>query len=316
MKQLGLSLLLFGTLALWPALAHADSADDLFKEASALYAEGKVQGAYEKYLLAWKERQSVDIAANLAQTEMKLGKKADAAGHLAYALRMLPTSFSPEKRDAMKAAFKDLSASVCKVTVSANPKGATVFVADREVGLAPLADPVFVEPGKVVVRGELAGHDGDSKTVDATAGAALDVDLTLRPKSGVPITPTPSPRPIGPAIAAFSVGGVGLILGAVFVGLHAERVGEAKDLASGKPCLGDPALSCKEAVALQEEANTFGNASTGLFVVGAVGASLGTGLLIWSLTGPKSPSTKTEGSVTAFPLLSPSQAGMGVFGTF
>ena len=80
----------------------AQKADDLFHKGKALYQAANVRGAYEAYAAAWGVKRSYDIAANLANTEMLLGMKRDAAEHLAYCARNFPPSGNKVQLDAIK----------------------------------------------------------------------------------------------------------------------------------------------------------------------------------------------------------------------
>ncbi|WP_437579612.1 hypothetical protein [Sorangium sp. So ce887] len=65
-------------------------ADAAFARGKELYRLGKLDAAYEAYRTAWSLKQSYDIAANLANTEVQRGMKVEAARAAATAPRAQP----------------------------------------------------------------------------------------------------------------------------------------------------------------------------------------------------------------------------------
>src|SRR4051794_15541067 len=74
------------------AQAAAEDAEAFSTMGKAASAAGKIDEAYVLYQAAWILKQTHDISGNLAQVEMKLGKKRDAAEHLAFTLGHFPSS--------------------------------------------------------------------------------------------------------------------------------------------------------------------------------------------------------------------------------
>src|SRR5262245_46303705 len=68
-----------------PAAIH--KAEALFQEALRLIGQEKWAEAEQKLLAAWALHATFDIAANLGQTQARLGKHRQAAQNLAFALR-------------------------------------------------------------------------------------------------------------------------------------------------------------------------------------------------------------------------------------
>src|SRR5271156_5274778 len=62
----------------------------LFDQAEDAFAKGDKQGAYNAYRAAWALQKSYDIAGNLGNVELKLGKYRDAAERLAFSLENFP----------------------------------------------------------------------------------------------------------------------------------------------------------------------------------------------------------------------------------
>lgn len=270
-----------GLLALGaPRVCWADEADDLFREAGVLYDAGKFEDAYGKYILAWGKKRSADIAANLAQAEMKTGRKADAATHLGYAIRILPTSVPPEKRKAMEGAYQELVSQLCILHVTTTVDGAAVEIDGKPVGHTPLADAVVVDPGHHVASAQLPEHEGAPVAFDANAGTEKSVTIELRPKAVKVVPPEPT-RPIAPAIVGFSLGGMGLA-----IGIGTLVAANGVDL---EGCVATH--TCEDA---KSEKNVLSNASLWTFVAGGTVAAASAGYLIWALTGPKQPTASWQ----------------------
>src|SRR5688572_21374281 len=70
--------------------APAASAIALYEEGVKLAEKKDYQGAEAKFVAAWTIQKSYDVAANLGEVEMQLGKPADAAGYFTYALAHFP----------------------------------------------------------------------------------------------------------------------------------------------------------------------------------------------------------------------------------
>lgn len=74
------------------------SETDLFSRGKALFAEGKYPEAHEAYRKAWQRSPSYDVAGNLGNVEIKLGRWADAVEHLTYAREHLPPSLDADRK--------------------------------------------------------------------------------------------------------------------------------------------------------------------------------------------------------------------------
>jgi hypothetical protein len=132
---------------------------ELFDQAQAAFAKGDKQGAYTAYLKAWGLQKSYDIAGNLGNVELRLGKHRDAAEHLSYGVTNFPPTGEPSLLRVMKQKLAEAQKEIGRVTVRVTVAGVRVRVNGREVGISPLSEEAYVEPGEVVVEGELAGYE-------------------------------------------------------------------------------------------------------------------------------------------------------------
>ena len=202
--------------------AATDRARALHIEGARLFEAGKYDQAYVAFVAAWALKKHPQIAANLADCEMKLGKYRDAAEHFAFVVRDPSNEAKPDLKRTAQQRLTEAQAKVGTLTLSGSPTGAEVLLDGKAVGTAPLDGPIFVEPGHHTIEALRAGAAGARATVDVGAGEARDVVLaeeTAQPP------PTPPPvveqRPLWPVIAA---GGAAVVaLGSRRPALTAQR---------------------------------------------------------------------------------------------
>jgi hypothetical protein len=233
------------------------SADELFDQAQAAFKAGDLQRAYEAYLAAWRIQKSYDIAGNLGNVEMKLGKLHDAAGHLSYALRSFPPTGSPAQKSRLAARFEEARIQVAAVRVVVNRPNATITLDGAPLGVSPLDDEVFVTPGPHTIEAKLWGHEDAHQKITAAKGSSQIVTLTLnaaaepQPEAGAarvfdigpkvePKEPLEPPDPSAGSepvmIGGFTVSGVFAVTGGILLGVSASlRADEDAFLAQAGP---------------------------------------------------------------------------------
>ncbi|WP_437977701.1 PEGA domain-containing protein [Sorangium sp. So ce295] len=235
-----------------PATASADAAqasrdaDAAFARGKELYRLGKLDAAYEAYRTAWSLKQSYDIAANLANTELQRGMKVEAAEHLAFCLRSFPATGNAAQHEQIRSQFRAVRKEVGSIVIQANVEGAAVSIDGAAVGRTPFRHEVFVKPGSIVVEARLAGHEPSRVTLEVPAGETNTANLVLLPQREQPAPPAPPPplRVEAPApapregadaggprpevlIAGGAVAGAGVIAGVVLTVLAVGRDGDA-----------------------------------------------------------------------------------------
>jgi len=121
-------------------------------------------------------RPSADVAMQLAQTEMDLGKYAEAAEHLDYALTTHPPLTT---RCAVwpSRPYTDVLTHVAKLNIVATKK-APIWVSGRRVG-HPIVRSGLCRPGKLCCRSSF-GNTSTSKTLLAEIGKEAAVSLVLQ----------------------------------------------------------------------------------------------------------------------------------------
>jgi tetratricopeptide (TPR) repeat protein len=306
-RNLGWALLI-GAMTL-SGEALADPADDKFKAGFTLFEAGQFEAAEALYEEAFGLRESPDIAANLAQVKLQLGKKAEAAKYLAYALRLMPATADPALRRKLEETMVEVKASVAELRIETSVPGAEISVGGRVVGRSPLADPLYFEPGEVVIRATLSAHDPAEQRVPCATGDAREVRLTLVP-SAAGVEPDPvatSERPLWPAFVLGGVAAVGVGLGVVGTVGASGAYSDAEALAASDAC-SSPA-NCRAAG--DELASDYGSFGT-MGVVGfGVGAAALTGMIIY-LVLPEGSDPSIESAFVVTPWVGPEVGGLSI----
>lgn len=186
-----------------PAVLFEDGADllaqarELWAEGSAAFNKGQLERARLLYLSAWRAQHHWQIAGSLGHVEMALGRHRDAAEHLAIYLREsrdVP-NVDPRDRALLSSEIERARAKIGAVTIAAEPAGAEVIVDGANVGKTPLADPVFVEPGRHVIEARMEGYQSAAEARELTPGGAAEVRFKL---AAEPAPPKPEPPRVGP----------------------------------------------------------------------------------------------------------------------
>jgi hypothetical protein len=301
---------------LTPAIAHADepppespkaleSARELFAAGSDAYEKHDYEKAYQQYKASWSLHKHPATAGNLAGCESQLGRHRDAAQHFAYALRLAPLGDS--SRATYEAGLKEAQTHVGTLVVEA-PRGADLLVDDALVGKAPLADPVFVDPGTHTIRA-LTTEGAKELSVTVGPGSEQTVRLAIEPVAKTPASVPPSaasapvkPPPVdtsssersGRLAASFVVGGIGvagIAVGAVF-GVKAIRDNDASNAGH---CDEQTNLCDQAGADLRSSSRTAGNLSTA-FVLGGL-AFVGAGVVLFATA----PADTKQAKVSAGP---------------
>jgi hypothetical protein len=323
-----------------PSAIAADSsgeADELFRKGKAAFDAGRFEQAYSFHRAAWGLKQTYDIAGNLAQVELKLGKPREAAEHIAFALAHFPPSAQGsqiDRRDGMKKVLEGLRQQLGSIRIKVTPADARVAIDGNWLNRASAGDDIFLDPGTHTIEGELKGYQKETTTIHTVAGMNQDANLSLRPdeikapfvRPIASVTPPPSgstPAPsdrtslaivgTGAGIgSAFIAGGVGTLI--VSIGKGNDRASLREQVGSSSACWSGSlpvASKCTDLSEASAAERTFrGLAITGFAVGGAVlGATLGYAL--W----PRSKS-KQGGHLHVVPTLDVQSGGFVVLGTF
>jgi tetratricopeptide (TPR) repeat protein len=279
----------------------ADEADTLFHKGTVAFDAGKLDQAYPLFKAAWALKQTHDIAGNLAQVELALGKHRDAAEHIAYALAHFPPSIQSDRRDKMKKALDGLRQQLGVVTIKVNLPEANVSMDGKPIGALPIGGEVFVEPGAHTVKAELKNYPAVETPLQVGKGASHEVTLTLVQEKGAAPTPPElppkkdEPQP-GPnkaiVIAGAGASGAALIAGVVFTAVANGKARAADKLLQpiaqqyGQRACGQtpPVPGCDALHQAREPQYTFSNLALWSFVGAGV---VGVGTAVYVLTAPR-----------------------------
>jgi tetratricopeptide (TPR) repeat protein len=256
----------------------ADRADELFGQGNEAFDAGRLEEAYPIYQQAWALKRTYDIAGNLGQVELKLGKFRDAAEHLDFTLRLFPPTGKSEPREAIRRAFEAARREVGALSIRVNVKGAAVTIDGKEVGRSPFDVTVFVEPGRRVIEATLEAHLPTRISIKIGRNEHREVALSLTPKA----QPPPPPRNIPLLLTGFGVSlaaagtGVGLMIASTSKGTDADAL--LNDLVKKEedgrcPCGSDAERA--KLLGLRQEHDLYFNVAVGMFI-GAGALALGT----------------------------------------
>lgn len=195
----GLATPLFITV---PAAAEDDAAVDMarqrFKEGVEFFDKKQYDKARAAFLQAYALKAHPAVLLNLAQSELRSDREAEAATHFAQYLR----EHSEATEDQRQAAVDGLAAAkekVGEVKLDVSQAGADISVDGEEVGKSPLPDPLYLAPGSYTI----TASKGDATarvSVQVTAGDSKTESLTFEPESAEPAgAPGPADEEAAPS---------------------------------------------------------------------------------------------------------------------
>jgi hypothetical protein len=307
--------------------ANSKRADDLTHRGVALGEKERWTEAEPLLREAWKLKHSYDIAGNLGIAEAGLSKHRDAAEHLTFALRSFPANGKPEHRQLLEQTLARARLQVAAVTVRVNKEKADVLVDGRGVGISPLADAVFVDPGRRTFEAKLAGYEAAPQVIEAKKGDSTEVALVLK-------TPAPPPPPPGPPVkdvwrpgTAVLVTGGALAVGGLAAGAgltvaanqkRADAGALAATLPAGGPvCAGTPvasvATTCTAVKNAAASRDALSRGAVAGFVLGGAFGLATAGLGWWTAASPKG-ERSGKPSVRVVPFAGATGGGLVVLG--
>jgi hypothetical protein len=171
--------------------ARAQESDE--EQARRLFDEGVAaasQGNYTTAIFAFERSYDLYPHAatlkNLALYQDQAGRLADAFRSWSELLARYGDAVSEATREEARARIAELDALLARVTLSVNVDGAAVFVDGRELGTAPIVDPIRVEPGQHVFEARMDGYDDGRVSRLVGEGAQAEVQLVLIPRAPTP----------------------------------------------------------------------------------------------------------------------------------
>jgi len=169
-----------------------------FREGVAHYDRQDYEKARMAFLQAYLLKPHPAVLLNLAQSELRAGRHAEAAENFAKYIRQNPTAPAMEHA---KSGFEEAKLRVTELNVQVNASGASVSVDGADVGRSPLPNVVFLMPGRHTVMAR-KGSASAERVLDAVAGRREYIALELR--EGYAVAPVVAPTPEGGSTQAAS----------------------------------------------------------------------------------------------------------------
>jgi len=161
------------------AAAQSDSETEVarqrFLEGVKHYDQKDFDKARLAFLQAYLLKPHPAVLLNLAQSELRAGRFADAAQNFAKYVRENPGA---EAMSHAKAAFEEARDKVGEVSLEVNTTGAVINVDGTDVGKSPLTYPIYLMPGRHTLRATKGGLSAD-ESLEAVAGQRVYVTLAL-----------------------------------------------------------------------------------------------------------------------------------------
>lgn len=141
-------------------------------------APAQYERALQAFNKAYEVFNSSQIYFAIAEAETKLERWLDAIKH--YQLIVKDDKMPQAKKDAAKTKIGEISSNVVTLMMTVTPEGALVMVDGKEVGLAPLSDPVYLAPGEHTVAVTYNGFTPQEFTEAMEAGAPIEKTIELK----------------------------------------------------------------------------------------------------------------------------------------
>lgn len=294
------------------AEAEGAKAAALRSHAEELFAQGNYKDAITQLRAAWALRKEAPTVILLGESEMKLGRLPDAAGHLAEGLTMLAPG---KERARVQALFDEIRPKVGGIELVVNVKGATVIVGGF-VGETPIPE-LFVEPGDLTLTVKKTGYGELQRPVKTVAGKTVRVEVSLS-STGTAVSGTVGQEPrLISLVPAYVAGGLAVIAIGAGIGLRLSGEGKGSEadellaaLEGEAPCsAATPDASCATIKSLRGEHDQLVNVSTGMLVGGGV---LLAGAVLYGAVANR----RNRGGFSMVPVASPTYGGMLFQGSF
>jgi hypothetical protein len=227
-------------------------AESLFRHGRALFADGHVDEACEKFAESQRHDEQIGTLLNLAVCHEKQGKTATAWGEFTRAAVQAGKAGQVDRVAFAKLHITTLEPSLLRVTIAweAPAPGATIRLDDVEYGTAVIGTELPLDPGRHTIEVSASGkhpwqmvfgvdplHSAQSLQVPRLDD--LEVARIDHPPVAAPMLVAPEPRPVRdrPAVwISAAVAVAGLAAGSYY-GLHAFSLKhDAQPLCNGDAC--------------------------------------------------------------------------------
>jgi hypothetical protein len=165
-----------------PPAANAEAksrAKVLLGEGTSLYDKGEFAPALERFTQAYADYASPKLLYNIAQTKRALGRLAEAMDAFERFLLEPPTD-SPEMTADANAMMAELQAKLGRLHIDCSMARAEISVDGKVVGLSPLPDLLWAEPGQHQLTARHADAIPFVENVEVSIGAIRKVEIQLQ----------------------------------------------------------------------------------------------------------------------------------------
>jgi hypothetical protein len=169
-------------------------AQELLGQGTKLYAQGDVAGALEKFNAAYAAYASPKLMFNIGQCYRDLSRPVEALEAFEKFLASAADA-SPEMAADARKAVAQLQKKLGRIQIDCETAGAEVSVDGKNVGMAPLPDPIWATPGHHQVTAKHASAAPAIEDVDVTAGSVSTVTVRLAPVAVPVAAPAPKAAP-------------------------------------------------------------------------------------------------------------------------
>ena len=217
-------------LALVSTARAADpAADALVARGLDLRREGKSAEALEMFQRAHALEPTPRTLGQMGLVEASLEHWLDGEGHLSASLAAHDDPWVRKTSGLLEQALEITRSHIGELTVS-GPGGAQISIGGKTIGSLPLAAPVRVAEGNLVVLAVASGFKSSIQTVPVTGGGHVSVALDLQPIETEPTTAIAKNLVVPPAAvstpgtwrpwtaaALFVAGGAAVVWGAIWI---------------------------------------------------------------------------------------------------
>lgn len=216
--------------------ARVGAAETPEQAASTQFARGvelASKGDFERALRAFDEAYAASpnfaVLYNIGQTQVALGRPLEATATLSRYLREGQDAISPERRKQVEDQLGLLASFLIDLDVTANP-GASIRVDGREVGRAPLAEPVRLTAGPHTMTAHFDVAPAPASPPPADNASTCPTG-EVRAEGH---TPRPSERSAIRRALPYALAGAGVALGAGALGVYLWKRGDYDQWQTGE----------------------------------------------------------------------------------
>lgn len=164
--------------------ASADEAEarSRFFTGAQLYQEGDYEGALAEFRKSYELRRAAVVSFNIAQTLRALHRYHEAVQVFERYLREARGEISAARRAQVQRTIRALKRRIAPITLKVQPAGAEIRIDGREVGEAPLGEPLMLGAGRRVVEVTADGYVSVRDELEVVGRQPRTVEIRLAKK--------------------------------------------------------------------------------------------------------------------------------------